>query len=182
MTRILMAATAAYLLTCGFASAQMGASAPSPFGTTSPLGMTSPLGTGPAAPVPPTGIPLGTTELGSVGVSPTTSGNIAGQSSNNEQHRDVCRHQFNRRQLERRIRHGGFEPRVRLALRRWQPCRNGLGHLRGHCYGSYRRPRLVGLIAHRDGIHVTYRPGRNSDGLDPAGSRRRQSPAGHSDP
>ena len=68
MTRVLMAATAAYLLTCGFASAQVGGTGPSP------LGMTSPLGTGPAAPVPPTGIPLGTTELGSVGVSPTTSG------------------------------------------------------------------------------------------------------------
>ena len=74
MTRVLMAATAAYLLTCGFASAQVGGTGPSPLGTTSPLGMTSPLGTGPAAPVPPTGIPLGTTELGSVGVSPTTSG------------------------------------------------------------------------------------------------------------
>lgn len=68
MTRVLMAATAAYFLTCGFAAAQVGVSGPSP------LGMTSPLGTGPAAPVPPTGIPLGTTELGSVGVSPTTSG------------------------------------------------------------------------------------------------------------
>jgi len=68
MTRVLMAATAAYFLTCGIAAAQVGVSGPSP------LGMTSPLGTGPAAPVPPTGIPLGTTELGSVGVSPTTSG------------------------------------------------------------------------------------------------------------
>jgi hypothetical protein len=74
MTRVLMAATAAYLLTCGFASAQVGGVGPTPLGSTSPLGMTSPLGSGPAAPVAPTGIPLGTTELGSVGVSPTISG------------------------------------------------------------------------------------------------------------
>jgi hypothetical protein len=42
MTRVLMAATAAYLLTCGFAAAQVGGTGPSPLGTTSPLGMTSP--------------------------------------------------------------------------------------------------------------------------------------------
>ena len=56
MTRILMAQWRRYLLACGSASAQIGTSAPSP------LGITSPLGIGPAAPVPPTGIPLGTTE------------------------------------------------------------------------------------------------------------------------
>jgi hypothetical protein len=68
MTRLVMAALAVVLLACGHASAQLSGSAPSP------LGITSPLGIGPAAPVPGTGIPLGTTELGSVGVSPMTSG------------------------------------------------------------------------------------------------------------
>jgi hypothetical protein len=76
MTRLLITATAAVVSAvlslvvpgCNSASAQVGMSAPSP------LGMTSPLGIGPGAAVPRTGIPLGTTELGSVGVSPTTSG------------------------------------------------------------------------------------------------------------
>jgi hypothetical protein len=67
MTRMLIGAMAA-LLVYGPACAQISTSAPSP------LGITSPLGIGPAAPVPPTGIPLGMTGLGSAGVSPTTSG------------------------------------------------------------------------------------------------------------
>src|SRR6266850_1403201 len=62
MTRFVMVTTAAVLLSCGSAFAQ------------SPLGMTSPLGIGPGSPVAPTGIPMGTTELASPGVSPTTSG------------------------------------------------------------------------------------------------------------
>src|SRR4051794_15050423 len=62
MTRFAIATTAAVLLSCGSALAQ------------SPLGLTSPLGIGPGSPVGPTGIPLGATELGSLGVSPTTSG------------------------------------------------------------------------------------------------------------
>src|SRR5215468_2184139 len=70
MTRLLMLAMASALLGCGSASAQIGGLATSP----SPLGMTSPLGIGPAAPVAPTGIPLGATELASPGVSPMTSG------------------------------------------------------------------------------------------------------------
>ena len=68
MTRMLMTAMAALILGCGTSSAQMGTSAPSP------LGITSPLGIGPAAAVPPVGIPLGSTEVGSLGLSPTTSG------------------------------------------------------------------------------------------------------------
>src|SRR5262249_2994908 len=68
MTRSMMAALAAMLLSCGCVSAQLSGSAPSP------LAITSPLGIGAAPAVPPTGIPLGTTELGSIGVSPTISG------------------------------------------------------------------------------------------------------------
>jgi len=67
MTRIGIAALTALLLGCGSAVAQ----------TTpglSPLGMTSPLGLGPGAPVPPAGVPLGATEMRSLGVSPLTSG------------------------------------------------------------------------------------------------------------
>ena len=56
MTRMLIGAMAA-LLVCGPACAQISTNAPSP------LGITSPLGIGPGAPVPPTGLPLGTTEL-----------------------------------------------------------------------------------------------------------------------
>jgi len=72
MTRLLMVAMAAALLGCGSASAQISGLGTSP--GPSPLGMTSPLGIGPAAPVAPTGIPLGATELASPGVSPMTSG------------------------------------------------------------------------------------------------------------
>jgi len=72
MTRLLMVAMTAALLGCGSASAQIGGLATTP--GSSPLGMTSPLGIGPAAPVAPTGIPLGATELASPGVSPMTSG------------------------------------------------------------------------------------------------------------
>ena len=57
MTRMLMTAMAALILGCGTSSAQLGASAPSP------LGITSPLGIGPAPAVPPTGIPLGNSEM-----------------------------------------------------------------------------------------------------------------------
>src|SRR5262245_7536193 len=72
MRRLLMVVTTAALLGCGSASAQIGGLATSP--GSSPLGITSPLGIGPAAPVAPTGIPLGATELASPGVSPMTSG------------------------------------------------------------------------------------------------------------
>jgi hypothetical protein len=68
MTRLAMTALALLILGSGCASAQLSGSAPSP------LGITSPLGIGPALPMPGTGIPLGSTELGSFGVSPTTSG------------------------------------------------------------------------------------------------------------
>ena len=68
MTRSVLAALALVLLGCGGASAQLSTSAPAP------LGITTPLGLGKPSPVPGTGIPLGTTELGSIGVSPTTSG------------------------------------------------------------------------------------------------------------
>jgi hypothetical protein len=67
MTRIVMVTTAAVLLACGPAFAQVSPGLPS-------LGMTSPLGIGPALPVPPTRIPLGATGLGSPGVSPLASG------------------------------------------------------------------------------------------------------------
>jgi hypothetical protein len=69
-TRFVIATTAAVLLACGPASAQLGK-------TVFPgaaLGMTSPLGVGPSWPVPQTRIPLGATELASPGVSPTMSG------------------------------------------------------------------------------------------------------------
>jgi hypothetical protein len=72
MMRLLIVAITAALLGSGSASAQIGGLATSP--GPSPLGMTSPLGIGPAAPVAPTGIPLGATELATPGVSPMTSG------------------------------------------------------------------------------------------------------------
>jgi hypothetical protein len=72
MTRIVMATMAAALLGCGSAIAQVGGIGVSP--GPSPLGMTSPLGIGPGSAVPPTGLPLGTTEVPTLGVSPTTSG------------------------------------------------------------------------------------------------------------
>jgi hypothetical protein len=72
MTRLLMVAMTAVLSGGGAAFAQVGGmgSAPGP----SPLGMTSPLGIGPGSAVPPTGLRLGTTEVPTLGVSPTTSG------------------------------------------------------------------------------------------------------------
>jgi hypothetical protein len=72
MTRLFVAAMAAAVLGCGSAAAQVGGTGITP--GSSPLGMTSPLGIGPGAPVARTGIPLGATEMGSLGVSPLTSG------------------------------------------------------------------------------------------------------------
>jgi hypothetical protein len=72
MTRLSMIAMTAVLLGCGSAFAQVGGTGISP--GTSPLGMTSPLGIGPGSAVPPTGLRLGTTEVPTRGVSPTTSG------------------------------------------------------------------------------------------------------------
>src|ERR1700731_2175431 len=94
MTRVLMAATAAYFLTCGFAAAQVAGSGPAPLGTPPPLGMTYPLGPGRRE--------------------PDDRRNSAAQASNNEQQRDVRRHQVNRRQRERWIKRGCLEPRVPL--------------------------------------------------------------------
>ena len=72
MTRFMMTTTAAILLSCSSAIAQVGGMSLSP--APSPLGMTSPLGIGPGSPVAPAGIPLGATELASPGVSPMPSG------------------------------------------------------------------------------------------------------------
>jgi hypothetical protein len=72
MMRFVMATTAAVLLGCGSAVAQVGGMSTSP--GSSPLGMTTPLGMGPGSPVPPAGTPLGATELASPGLSPTMSG------------------------------------------------------------------------------------------------------------
>ena len=66
MTRVVMATTAAVLLSCGSAFAQVSGISP----LLSPLGVTSPLGVGPGSPVPPTHIPLGATQLGAPGISP----------------------------------------------------------------------------------------------------------------
>ena len=66
MIRTLIAAIATVLLGCGAAFSQIGTGAPVP----SSLGITSPLGMAPGSPVPPAGIPLGTTELASPGLSP----------------------------------------------------------------------------------------------------------------
>src|SRR4051812_15258200 len=41
-----------------------------------PLGMTSPLGIGPGAPVAPVGVPLGATQLMTLGVSPALAGSV----------------------------------------------------------------------------------------------------------
>src|ERR1700681_4097043 len=76
--RFMTAATAAVLLGCGSAFAQVGGMSTSPgaspLGMPSPLGMTSPLGIGAGSPVAPAGTPLGATELAAPGVSPTASG------------------------------------------------------------------------------------------------------------
>jgi hypothetical protein len=72
MTRFMIATTAAVLLGCGCAAAQVGGMSVSP--GPSPLGMTSSLGMGPGTPSAPAGIPLGATQLASPGVSPMTSG------------------------------------------------------------------------------------------------------------
>jgi hypothetical protein len=69
MTRFIMATTAAALLGCGSAFAQVGGMSISPG-----LGMTSPLGIGPGSPVAPAGTPLGATELAALGLSPMMSG------------------------------------------------------------------------------------------------------------
>lgn len=71
MRRLLLVAAFAMTLPCASAMAQVG-----PIGAPTPplLGTTSPLGIGPAAPVAPTGIPLGATELANTGISPTASG------------------------------------------------------------------------------------------------------------
>jgi hypothetical protein len=80
----MMAITAAVLLGCGSAFAQIGGMSILP--GLSPLGMTSPLGIGPGSPVAPTNLPLGATELASLGVSPDDVRRIA-----NRQHNDVFR-------------------------------------------------------------------------------------------
>ena len=67
MTRIGIAALTALFLGCGSAVAQSTPGLPS-------LGMTTPLGLGPGTPVPPVGVPLGATQMQSLGVSPLTSG------------------------------------------------------------------------------------------------------------
>jgi hypothetical protein len=71
MTRFAVATTAAVLLGCGSAYAQVGGMSISPGPS---LGMTSPLGVGPGSPVAPARIPMGATELASPGVSPMISG------------------------------------------------------------------------------------------------------------
>jgi hypothetical protein len=71
MARLAMVITAAVLLGCGSAYAQVGGISISPGPA---LGITSPLGLGPGSPVGPSGIPMGATELASPGVSPTISG------------------------------------------------------------------------------------------------------------
>jgi hypothetical protein len=68
MTRFAMALAAA-LLGCGAAQAQAPSISPG-----LPLGVTSPLGIGPSAPVGPTRIPLGATELATPGASVIISG------------------------------------------------------------------------------------------------------------
>ena len=72
MTRFMIATTAAVLLGCGSAFAQVGGMNISP--GPSPLGITSPLGMGPGTRGALGGIPLGATPLASPGVSPMTSG------------------------------------------------------------------------------------------------------------
>ena len=72
MRAFLIATVTLPLLCCGPAFAQVGMGAVTP-----PMGMTSPLGIGTGAPVGVTGVPLGATELGTPGVSPTTSSSSA---------------------------------------------------------------------------------------------------------
>ena len=67
MTHIWISALIALLLGCSSALAQTTPALP-------PLGTTSPLGFGLGAPVPPVHIPLGATQMQSIGVSPLTSG------------------------------------------------------------------------------------------------------------
>src|SRR5262245_22531035 len=74
MTRLLIPAIVAALLSPSPVFAQTGSAAAGSPSAPSPLGATSPLGVGPGSPVPPTGLSMGATELGSRGVSPLTSG------------------------------------------------------------------------------------------------------------
>src|SRR5882724_8477126 len=67
MTRIWIATLTTLLLGCTSALAQSTPGHP-------PLGITSPLGVGLGAPVAPVHIPLGATQMQSIGVSPLTSG------------------------------------------------------------------------------------------------------------
>jgi hypothetical protein len=67
MTRACITVLTALLLGSGSAIAQTAPGLP-------PIGLTSPLGVGPGAPVPPVRIPLGATQMQSLGVSPLTSG------------------------------------------------------------------------------------------------------------
>jgi len=78
MIRTLIAAIATVLLGCGAAFFQIGTAAPVP----SPLGITSPLGMTTALPVSLAGVPLGTTELASPGLSPAPAATI-GMTGNN---------------------------------------------------------------------------------------------------
>ena len=191
ITRFVMAAMAAALLGCGSAFAQFGGAGVTP--APSPLGMTSPLGIGPAAPVPPTGLRLGTTELPNAWREPADIRCIAGTANNAKPH-VVWRHRrFDPAGVFRRsehrhgdhVRHGNIQRgnvELDLAVRRRQHRRN---RIRGLCRGRrqlFGGTRRIGLVARRDGIQVHRRPDRNSAGRHRARSRRHQSPAGHSDP
>jgi hypothetical protein len=90
MLRWTIALTAAVVLSCGSAEAQIGAIAPTtPFAvgpgssvaasspdSSSPLGVTSPLGMSLSVPVGPVGIPLGATELAIPGGTPSAKGAV----------------------------------------------------------------------------------------------------------
>ena len=72
MIRTLIAAIATVLLGCGAAFSQVG------MGSRPGIGATSSLGMAPGLPVPPTGIPLGATELASPGLSGVPVGTMTG--------------------------------------------------------------------------------------------------------
>jgi hypothetical protein len=76
MRPALIVAMLAILFLCNTAVAQVGGmGSPTPrIGATSPLGMT--LGMAPGAPVPPAGIPMGSTEIASPGLSPPAPGTL----------------------------------------------------------------------------------------------------------
>ena len=172
MSRFITAAMLVVALGPGSAVAQVSTigGAPGP----SPLGITSPLGLGAAAPVSPTGIPLGAAELVPQGTSPGAT--AAGLATTDIA---VCagfggsipEASFGAPTSEHVIRHGLDVVLHRLRWRHHRNCVRDVRSGRWHDFSEAtdRRRRPPGMSRWR-----TRRSGGNSDGINRAGSRRPQ--------